>query len=174
MSLFDIDKASPDRSVPEPLRHDTVSREAVMSKGTNSTNYTTPATNLTSVSAAKNGQFTIVQVGDFTTTQNYTTTAPGSGNYAGDTFTIYQAPHGLNFVPAIFAYELSSSGQYSPMPLIKYVVGSTTQALWYNFQIFVDATFVTINLNALTTGSASFSFSPGFIFKWYLLYQTSN
>jgi hypothetical protein len=172
--ITDIDKSGLDRAMPSPNRHDQMAHDSVMAKGTNSTNYTTAATNTTDIASAKNGQFTIVQTNSFITTQTYNTTNPGSGNYASDTFTVYQQPHNLSFIPGILAYELSSSNQYSPMPLVKYQTGSTSQALWYNFQIFVDATYVYINLNTLTFGAASFSFNPGFNFRWYLLYQTSN
>lgn len=172
--ITDIDKSSFDRAKPSPNTHDTLDHASVMAKGTNSINYTTPSSNLSLSEAAKNGQFTIVQPGNFTTSTTINTTNPGTGNYASDLFTIYQQPHNLPFLPGVTAYELSSSGQYAAMPYTRYLTGTSAQALWYTFYMVVDATYVYILLNTMTFGNVSWALQPGFFFKWYLTYQTSN
>lgn len=172
--ITDVDKGNTDRAAPNPNRHDLLLTDSVMAKGTNSVNYITPATNLADTAAAKNGQFTIVQVGTTTTTSTYTTTNPGAGQYANDQFTVYQQPHGLGFLPAFIAYEQSQAGQYTAIPFTRYVTLSGTQAAWYTFYVVVDATYVYVLLDTMTYGNVSVAFSPGFIFKWYLMFQTSN
>lgn len=172
--ITDIDKDSFDRGRPSPNSHDQLNHNSVMSRGTNSVNYVTPASNQAVLTAGKNGQFTIVQSQTFTTTSTYSTTNPGTGNYISDNFVVYQQPHSLNFLPGILAYELSSAGQYTPMPYTRYQTQSSTQGVWYTFYIVIDSTYVTIALNTMTYGNLSVNFTPGFIFKWYLLQQTSN
>lgn len=174
MSLTDVDKGALDRGAPQTNSSDVLIDGAVRSHGTVSTNYTTDAITLSQVQDAKNGQFTITQVGNFTTTQSYAATNPGAGNYAANFVTLYQQPHGLSALPGILAYEQSGSGQYSPMPLTKYAQNTPSDAVWYTFYIFVDSTNVTINLQYMIYGNISVTFNPGFIFKWYLTYQTSN
>lgn len=173
MALFDVDTSANDRGTPAPNTHDNLAKEAIMSRGTNSVNYITPATNLSSLQAGKNGQFTIVQVGNFTTTSTYTVNSPGAGNFVNSYTTIYQVPHNLPITPAIFAYEQTSQGLYSPMPYTNFLTGSSTQAVWYVFEAFVDNIYTYINLNVTSYGVGT-TFNPGFIFKWYLCYQTSN
>lgn len=172
--LFDIDKSSGDRGQPTPNHHDKLNPSAVPAKGTNSVNYITGASNTSAISGAKNGQFTIVQVGNFTTTQSYSATDPGAGNHGLTQFTIYQQPHGLPFTPTILAFEQSSAGQYTPMPLIGLNAPTASTASWYVFDIFVDATNVYITLNVMSFGDLIVGFNPGFIFKWYLMEQVST
>lgn len=170
--ITDIDKSSSDRSLPVPNRHDQLSSEGLMSKGTNSTNYITPASSQDSLDAGLNGQFTIVQVGTYTTTSTITIPNPGAATYGTYSSTIYSVAHGLPFIPALLAYEQNSSGQYTPMPYTNYASSAST-GLWYTFSAYVDATYVYVSINGLVYGTGA-TFNPGFIFKWYLLQQTSN
>ncbi len=174
MSLVDIDHHADDRAHPLPNAHDKINPSMVQAKGTNSVNYTTPASNTSTLEAGKNGQFTIVQVGDFITTEPIVTVSPGANNYGDSGFLLYQQPHNLDFTPSIISYEETSAGQYSAMPIVGYSAPSSSQALWYEFFCFVDDTYVYIGLNALQFGDFTVTFNAGFIFKWYLLYQTSN
>lgn len=172
--ITDKDSGTMDRSNPTPHKLDQMSHSSLMAKGTNSTNYITPGSNQSTLSAGKNGQFTIVQTGNFTTTQNYATTNPGTASYASDFFNIYQVPHNLGYTPGILAYELSGSGQYSPLPYNKFAAGTSQQVLWSYFTIYADNVNVYLQLVTMTYGNVSWNFTPGYAFKWYLLYQTSN
>lgn len=174
MSLHDVDKSSLDRSTPLPNHDDQIIQDAVKAHGTASVNYTTDQTNLSIIQDAKNGQFTIVGVGGFTTTNSYTATNPGAGNYGAPFFDLYTAPHGLGFLPGVIAYELSSAGEYAPMPLTKYTQNTSSDAVWYTFYLYVDATNVYLRLLTMIYGNINVTFTPGFIFKWYLTQQTSN
>lgn len=170
--ITDLDSHSADRASPLPNTHDQVAHEAVMAKGTNSVNYVTPATNQTLTDDAKNGQFTIVQVGSFTTTSPITISNPGVGSYGNFSQVIYSVPHNLGFVPGVTAYEQNSANQYTPMPYTNYLATSSS-AVWYSFSLYVDSSNVYVDLNGVTY-SASVTFQPGFIFKWYLLQQPSS
>lgn len=174
MSLSDTDKVGLSRITPQPNHNDQVIQTAVKAHKTLSTNYTTDASTLATIQDALNGQFTIVQVGDFTTTSTYTATNPGAGNYASNFFQLLTLPHGLGYLPGLIAYEQSSAGQFAPMPLTKYGQNTPTDALWYTFYIFVDSVNVYIQLEYMVYGNVNVTFQPGFIFKFYLTSQTSN
>lgn len=172
--ITDIDKDSHNRGYPTPNTHDALERLSLSAKGTNSTNYVTPASDTSTLTGAKNGQFTIVQVKSFTTTDSYTTNNPGAGLYGTTNFTLYTQPHGLSTTPTIIGFEQSTAGEYTPLPLTKFASGTTTTALWYNFNAFVDNTQVGIFLSTLSYGDFTATFTPGFIFKWYLMLQVAN
>lgn len=171
--ITDLDKQNADRSAPTPNKHDQLAHEAVMAKGTNSVNYITPATNDSLVSAAKNGQFTIIQTGNYTTTFSFSSSNPGAGNYGSASYLLYQAPHGLPITPAITGYAQSSSGVFYPLPATNFTSNGSNQAGWYTFNAEVDATNVSIVVSVISYG-ASVTFAAGFIFNWYLLYQTAT
>jgi hypothetical protein len=172
MSLFDVDKSSQDRSTPATNHGD--ASEDRKAHGTNSVNYVSGSTDLTKVTEARSGRFTIVQTGTFTTTVGYQTSNPGAGNFITDNFTINTTAHNLGFVPAILAYVVISGTTYVPMPYVNYTTaGGAGSAGWYSMYVTADSTNVTVRMDTLAYGAA-FSLAPPITFRWYLLQQRAN
>lgn len=175
--IVDVDKDSHDRGRPSPNSHDQLLHSSLMAKGTNSVNYITDATNKQTQDPAKNGQFTIVQSDSFTTTLTYSTSATLNA-YQNSNLLIYQVPHNLPFTPSLTAMMLINGGTgYTPMPFTFYTTANSgADALWYTWRISVDDVNVSISLATMNYNSVSggWSLLPGFAFKWFLQYQTSN
>lgn len=175
--ITDVDKLSHDRGKPSPNSHDQLLHSSLMAKGTNSVNYISAATNTQTQDPAKNGQFTIVQSGEFTTTVDFNTSGT-LNSYQSSNQLVYQVPHNLPFTPSLTAMMLTGGGTgYTPMPFTFYTTANSgADALWYTWRITVDAVNLTISLSTMNfnTVSGGWSLLPGFGFKWFLQYQTSN
>jgi hypothetical protein len=105
MSLHDVDKDGAHRRKPQPNHKDFIIHEALMAKNTDSVNYVTDATDLSSISDAKNGRFTIVQTGSYTPTSNFASiTNPGVGNFGSTIGSFYTIPHNLSFTPGVLGF----------------------------------------------------------------------
>lgn len=157
MTLFDVDKNSDDRGTPTPNAHDRLALDAMMSKGTNSVNYTADQVQ-SSLLAGKNGQFTIVAA----------PIIPGQPTTG--VRTRYSVAHNLNFIPAIQAYVFSGAS-YLPMPYITISNSPGSFLVSQVMTVSVDATNINVEFN--------YNDSVGVVgttpqLKCFLLQQTAN
>lgn len=173
--LFDVDKHSLDRSTPSPNRPDVLPPATSAAHGTHSVNYVTDASSSNSV-LAKNGQFTIVQVG------NYTSPAPGIWTpvdktvFSNTTFTLGTIPHGLGYKPGIIAYYNEGNIADLPLPYDESFGGAPapTAPTWNRLWCSVDATNVSFFLSLIAINTPSWNFESGFSFTYYLTQQTAS
>lgn len=177
MALFDVDKDGERRAKPSPNSHDDLPSSTILAKGTNSTNYVGPNSNLSSLQSGKNGQFTIVGSGTMTNTSSVLlANSPGAGTFNDFTsMTVVSQPHGLPYKPIVVGSILSTSGNtYYMMPFSRsdYSSGATS-ALWFTLLFGSDDTNIYVVANGMVWGGG-WNLSPGLIFKYYLQYQTPN
>lgn len=181
--LIDIDK-SLDGKGPLPSAHDVLNE--YMSKGTNSTNYVTPSTDLSMIAGGFSGQLNIIKTGDFTA-PFFDSVSSAPGTFAQARKTLATLPHGLSFKPAIVAFmggtstnaDGSTYTYFQTMPYLALDFHPTYQyGIWTNFSVGVDATNVYIYADTLTGGiNSTLKGGSGygtFQFVYYLLQQTSN
>lgn len=172
MALHDTDKST-SRSRPQPASHDQLDTGSLMAKGTNSVNYITGASPVSSLSAGKNGQFTIVDSGVWDgSTTSFTTLNPGAGTYGHDIQVLTQIPHSLSFTPAYAAFFLQpGTSQYTPLPYFSFN-GTASTGLWMNLHMITTSNeFLFVASYIVYGGAWTVSFDP---IKWYLMQQTAN
>jgi hypothetical protein len=177
MTLFDTDRHSIDRNNPNPNHHDKVAVESLKAHGTESVNFLTDASNTTLSAGGKNGQFTIVQSDIILLGINVElASTPGAGIFkAFRNVTIAFVPHNLPFIPVVTGVAVTTSGlTYKQMPFSDNNYDTpTTSALWVNLKFSADATYVYVSADGMVWGGG-WSLAPGWTFKYFAEYQTSN
>lgn len=171
--LTDVDKDGGTRSQPKPNTHDVLGMDAVMARGSNSVNYTTPATPQASISAAKNGQFTIVQSGVFPVPPfgSQPALSPGAGNYASASYVMETMAHKLQFTPGILSFVGLAASGFQATPYFLMNVAGTNNVTWENLRLTVDGTNVYFKDDVMSTGNGQ---TDGFELTYYLIQQTAN
>lgn len=169
--LVDRD-TSTSRDNPLPASHDVLAHDSVLSKGTNSVNYITPATNLGSLIAGKNGQFSVVQRSQVPINPVGFTAGPG---FIFNTQILATIPHNLPYIPAVVGFIYFNATTYSPLPYTG-ISGLTSAASFDTYRITADASNVYIYLDFLTANESSVNFAPNtnYSIVYYLLQQTPN
>lgn len=168
--LHDIDKSN--RGQPIVNSHDKIN-VLRMAHGTNSVNYVTGASPLSSIAGGKNGQFTIVESGLWAG-GSLTTGNPGAGNFLSGSSIMATIPHNLGFIPSALAYYqvASSPLEYDLLPSTTMVFTGLQTVLWWTIWLLVDATNLYIQVNWMAYGTSfNITLSP---VKWYLLQQVAN
>lgn len=154
-----------------PNTHDVLPNLSVPSKGTNSTNYITPGTNLSRIETAKNGQLTIVQTNIASFFPPTITTFFGT-IFTSGTYNLVTLPHNLPYLPGItaFLFAENSNTSYSQLPASFMVADGSNNGTWFNYWVTTDATNVYLNIDAMSFNAAATVFGGNFIY--YLTQQT--
>jgi hypothetical protein len=168
--LIDTDLKTIDRAVPLPNTHDTMGSGAVSAKGTNSTTYITPGTNLSLIAAGKNGQFTLVQTGTVTTS-GVTVPFTGTGQVNQSRVLVAQLPHNLSYTPGVYAF-LVSNGVYLPLPYTQ-IAGFAQTGTWLTLSVTTDDTNINFYADCMCLGQGETT-GAGLVIRYYLIQQTPN
>ena len=111
-------------------------------------------------------------VGTGTVTTATISTSPAAGQYGFDE-SEELFPHNLGYAPIVIAYQYDlAQGVFTPLPYTSAYSGSSSTAVWENFNVYVDATNFAIYQSRLSYGTSGST--GGFTIKYYLLRETAN